>query len=449
MGLLAGLSACSPKITPQSGEWSGSPPEAELKNVSFKTIHQVPLAKNSLILESQQKEDFIVDGGYRKSSVLPEQTEWTRSTWIKAEDLQKEKKWPQWKAQLENGLQTFFAKNPGYKSWKMISTPEFHVRAGRGLHPYALIALESKKNEIWEISLGLQGLVEKAELAGSHFESRMKASIEAAAWVFPQGPKRSDLQKVLLNSLTSITPVSNEHVSMDSQGPERLQGIGPFHFELSDPRSDELHAFYFINQFYSWLEAHWKVSQPFHVGVLTHMGYPEKTNAAFYYQNLIRLGSGDDETFSRLALDPTIVIHESCHGIIETVAHLPYQGEGGSVNEGFADTMTTLYLGSPFLGDSSFLKGPYKRAVNTPLPMSKKNGGLYHDSLIVSGFFWQLKDKIGPEKTWTIVLLTLSRLMPNSTLNDFSKQLTRVTAERLQGADLVAAESLMKGLELL
>jgi Zn-dependent metalloprotease len=179
------------------------------------------------------------------------------------------------------------------------------------------------------------------------------------------------------------------------------------------------------------------------------VGYPEKTNAAFYYQNLIRLGTGDDETFSRLALDPSIVVHESCHGIIENVAHLPYQGEGGSLNEGFADTMTTLYLGSPLLGDSSYLKGAYKRAVNTPLLMSRKNGGLYHDSLIVSGFFWQLKEKIGPEKTWNIVLITLMRLMPGSDLKDFSIQLNKVLAERLQGNDLNAAENLMKGLELL
>jgi hypothetical protein len=442
------LISCAPKITPHSGEWSGAGSGTELQDISFKSISQVKSAQNEILLEGQTYMGFEIQDGFRKKLTKDSQAEWTRSTWIDSSDLTREKQWMIWRAQLDSKWNKFFIRNPGYQGWKILSPPRYVARAKHGFHPSLLIALESTKGEVWEISMGRHGEIERAVQAGSNFQSRMKAGFDVSALVFPLGPKKSGIKNVLFDSLISVAPVSNAHVSIDSQATEKLQGPGPYQYPLTDPRSDEMHVFHFINTFYSWIEKTWSITQPFHVSVITHMGYPEKTNAAFYYENLIRLGTGDDVSFSRLALDPTIVVHESCHGIIEALARLPYQGEGGSLNEGFADAITTLYLKSPYLGDSSYLKEPYRRAVNKPLAMNLKNGNLYHDSLIVSGFFWQMREQVGDAKTWNLVLLTLRRLLPNSNFADFSKQLHKAAEEGMTGADLQKTQHLMESLKI-
>ena len=157
------------------------------------------------------------------------------------------------------------------------------------------------------------------------------------------------------------------------------------------------------------------------------VGYPEKTNTAFYFENKIRLGRGDDIDYAMLAADPSIVYHESFHGLIDGLARLPFEGEGGSLNEGFADFFTCAALNRPFVGESAYLKAPYKRTIQSAMTLAEKTGGLYHDSQIISSLLWEIRTKLGNAKSLKIAADTLVELNPNSDFTDFNNQLLKVT----------------------
>ena len=113
------------------------------------------------------------------------------------------------------------------------------------------------------------------------------------------------------------------------------------------------------------------------------------------------------------------MIHETCHSLVDAVANLPLgEGEGGSLNEGFADFFTAVYTNNPRLGEVAYLKGPFKRTVANNLKLSDKNGGLYHDSQILSGTLWDVEQALGAQKSLNLAMKILSRLGPSG---DFSK----------------------------
>ncbi|MCX7977941.1 MAG: hypothetical protein N2578_02955, partial [Bdellovibrionaceae bacterium] len=181
--------------------------------------------------------------------------------------------------------------------------------------------------------------------------------------------------------------------------------------------------------------------QPLDVQV--HVGTPEKTNTAFYYQNKIRLGSGDDVTYSKIPQDPSIVTHETAHALIDALARLPFEGEGGSLNEAFADFFTAVMLKNPNMGEVSYLKGPFRRTLNNSKTVSQKNGGLYHDSGIVSGTLWDFYNTLGEKKSLDIAVRTLSRLTPRSDFDDFRNKLKDVCSSLLNAEDLESANKIL------
>jgi Zn-dependent metalloprotease len=138
------------------------------------------------------------------------------------------------------------------------------------------------------------------------------------------------------------------------------------------------------------------------------------------------LGLGDDQTYSHIPQDPSIVIHESVHALVDSIARLPYEGEGGSLNEAFADFFTALQLDNPNMGEAAYLKGPYRRTLANDFKLADKTGGLYHDSGIVSGALWDLRKSLGQDKARQIALSTLNRLTPGSDLADFGVQVKEV-----------------------
>jgi hypothetical protein len=97
-------------------------------------------------------------------------------------------------------------------------------------------------------------------------------------------------------------------------------------------------------------------------------------------------------------------------------------------------------LNRPYLGESSYLKGPYKRSLVNTSNLSEKNGGLYHDSLIVSGTLWELKEKLGVDKARALALETLVKLNPASNFSSFSEKIRTVGAEQLSTDDLMVLQ---------
>jgi Zn-dependent metalloprotease len=267
---------------------------------------------------------------------------------------------------------------------------------------------------------------------------------DTIAIVFPKGPKMSNLQEVVLRGLATNPTLSNDRLFVASQADSKISDVsGPLKFTPQDSRFDQVQVFYFLEESLNWFERRLNVKIPFKLNAEVHMGAPDKTNSAFYYQGKIRIGAGDDETYARIPQDPSIIIHESVHALVDTVARLPFEGEGGSLNEGFADFFTALQLDNPNMAEASYLKGPFRRSVVNNYKLSDKTGGLYHDSGIASGTLWELRVKLGPDKAREIAILTLNRLVPGSDFADFGLQLKEVLPQVLAQDELKMAQDIV------
>jgi Zn-dependent metalloprotease len=139
-------------------------------------------------------------------------------------------------------------------------------------------------------------------------------------------------------------------------------------------------------------------------------GFPEKTNTAFYYKGQVRIGDGDGVAYQAIPRDPSIVSHEVMHSIIESLSGMSSEGEAGSLNEGFADFLTAAIWDNPLMGHTAYKKGPFKRTVSNTITLAEKNGGLYHDSGILSGTFWEVRYALGSDKSQRLALKTITRL---------------------------------------
>lgn len=264
-------------------------------------------------------------------------------------------------------------------------------------------------------------LIEKRRV-GSQFN-------ETSALIYPSGPKLSPLTDVILSHLKA-QPIANDNLTVLSESPFKISSMSqPLNFAIDDYRFDQVQVFYYLNRSLSWFKTTFKIDNLRNLEAIVHIGYPEKTNAAFYYQGHIRIGSGDGISYSGIPKDPSIVIHESVHSVIEQVAGLPYEGSGGSLNEAFSDFFTAIQLQNPKLGEVAYLKGPFKRTLETRINLSEINQGLYHDSLIVSGFLWQLQKNIAQDKITKIAFITLTKLNLLSDYKDFSEKF-KITAEK-------------------
>jgi Zn-dependent metalloprotease len=122
--------------------------------------------------------------------------------------------------------------------------------------------------------------------------------------------------------------------------------------------------------------------------------------------------------------DPTVLIHESIHAVIDAYAGLPPDGEGGGFNEGFADLFTALILDNPRMGEASYLKGPYRRTLENPLKAYQDFvPGVYQNGSIVGGTFWDMKPLLGNELTAKLAFRTLVRLGKGAKFDDFPSAL--------------------------
>ncbi|MGZ3768850.1 MAG: hypothetical protein ACXVCP_05095 [Bdellovibrio sp.] len=262
--------------------------------------------------------------------------------------------------------------------------------------------------------------------------------LESHAFIFPDGPRLSKLQEFLLK-MDELNPfVGGLGIKISSTAAPAFDENNEHTLKLSpeDLRFDQVQVFHYVTKVRTWIKNTLGVGFNRDLDVEVHVGFPQKTNAAFYYNGKIRLGSGDDENYSKIPQDPSIVSHEVFHSVVEELARLPYEGEGGSLNEAFADFFTAIYLGRPFLGDNSYLKGPYKRTVQNNKKWSDKSDALYGDSLIISGMLWQTAEVLGKDQARDLALETLTRLTPVTDFKEFNVQYRKVLQEKLTGENL-------------
>jgi hypothetical protein len=197
-----------------------------------------------------------------------------------------------------------------------------------------------------------------------------------------------------------------------------------FFFPENDRRFDLGQAYFTIDQGYRWLKEHLGIELNHPIEVKLHVGDGGVSNAAFYHQNSIYLGTGDGQTYKDMIRDPSVLIHESIHAVIDAYAGLPSEGEGGGFNEGFADLFTALILDNPRMGEASYVPGPFRRTLETRLMAYKDFApGVYQNGTIVGGTFWDMKHALGTELTAKLAFRTLVRLGKGGVFDDFPSAL--------------------------
>ncbi len=326
---------------------------------------------------------------------------------------------------------------PSFERVQMLGLEEaFSVDVGEP-RLFIVASLFDKWGVPYRIFFNPQGEFVSLERTGSQFS-------DVSASVFISGPKLSQLSEQNLKSVSFNPSVSNDLVFVNTEADRKIAAANSLKFDPKDDRFDQVQAFYYLSKSRQWMKDQLHVSLPQRLEAVVSMGFPEKTNSAFYYQNKIRFGKGDDLTYSNIVQDPSIVYHESFHALIDSVAHLPFEGEGGSINEAFADLFSCLMLDRPYLGEASYLKGAFKRNLSLVTKLSEKNGGLYHDSAIVSGLLWEAREKLGTEKAKLLAMETLIQLNPASHFSDFSKKLVESSASLLNAEERGLLQKLMK-----
>ena len=303
------------------------------------------------------------------------------------------------------------------------------IRENGHLRPYWKIETTDDDGLMWKFLFEKSGHLTAVEKIGSEFYSAVEASI------YPLGIKRSTLTDVSLPNLSFGQDMVSNLIKVMSDSDTHITVSGePLRFAPADERFEEVQAYWFIQQALNWFATLGiKSSQTLEARL--HVGFPKKTNTAFYYNGKIRLGSGDDRIYTRMALDPSVVTHETSHSIIDQLSHLATQDEGGSLNEGYADFFTAVALGNPKIGDVAYMKGPFRRQVDGLRKLSEKQGDLYGDSGIISNLLWQATQSLAPGMGLKLALATLEQLGPASDFADFRKQLLIQIPRILDPAD--------------
>lgn len=265
------------------------------------------------------------------------------------------------------------------------------------------------------------------------------------AQVFPQGPRKSQLSWVPVFWVQAAPKLTSQFMTVTSRSGQTLTSEDDrLAFGLDDLRFDQLQVYYFIENFLNSLRKNHGFQLPLRLNVETHIGYPELSNAALYYQNTLRFGAGDGVNYRDLMRDPTVVVHEVGHAVIDALAHLSSQGEGGAINEGFADFFAGSFLNTPKMGEDSFIAGPYRRNLDNAKAYTERVGKAYADSEIVSGLFWNLRKTWGAEKTEAFALRLLARLMPDTDFEALRAQMREMSrslpTEEREQLDLILQE---------
>jgi hypothetical protein len=423
-----GVAACS-RGAPWSGaEWtpeSGEPPPQPTS--LSEEAERTRLGTQKIEFRAQSVNGLPIEGSYIKTVTEGDHPLWIKSQFLTADklpraaDLRQELKRKDYVMQRLDRLQARFHCVP------KASSTTTAVRWKRAWQVVYKRLCETTGGEAYELVVNSRGRLVSREPAGAQLApapSVPPPMTSEAATLYPRGPKISTLKTLSLNVAATPGFLFNRHVEVVSDTGYtfsvlgQLPQVGP-----SEERFDMLQAYYFASEALNWIATRFQYDAS-GLRIRTHVGYPEHNNVAFYFNREIRIGIGDDVAYSRMALDPSIVIHETMHGVIEPLTHLPFNGEGGSLQEGLADTLTAFYLDNPNIGETSYKIGPYQRTLANDMRYVDRTGALYHDSLALSGLLWEIHERVDAATAESVVQFLLARLAPSSGFEDARAQLT-------------------------
>lgn len=414
--------SCTRTASVSSVRWSGqgpapvAPTDLNLNNAASQNI-----GSKMLVFQTQKIDGVEVEGTYYKKISEKDQDEFIGYRWMSEIPTTVRRDLILMRAQRPFVQAHFVKKYEFFAGKKIFAGPELSLSLKDAPAVEWKMVFEENDGTLIAVFFDRDVNITGQKILGSDF-------ITATASLFPSGPTQSQIQDVLLRQLIGDrTLTSNKiRVRTESEMVALSDDKNQFQFLVDDVRFAQAQVFFYVSQALDWFEKNFNFQLPFFLDVETQKGYPEKTNTAFYYQHKIRLGDGDGEAFAQIPLDPSIVTHESLHAIIDAVSGLSFEEEGGSLNEGYADFFTAVQLKNPRMGEFSYKKAAYKRTIENDKKLSDRNGGLYHDSGIVSGLLWNLYKELDSKKALEIAWQTLLRLNPASDFEGFKEELLSV-----------------------
>jgi hypothetical protein len=434
-------SACTQNASFIVGHWDGQGPAPEPPPGVERHQSALKIGAQEMIFQTQKVEGVEIEGSYYKKISGQGQAEYMDFRWMSKIPLSVRRDLLLMRAQKYFVLAYFLKAHENLRLRDLVASPALSLRMEESPQVLWKLIFEEADGTLRAYYLDKDMIIVRQEKLGSEF-------IDATAHLFPEGPLKSDLQQVLLRGLLNNKELASSAVRVSTEADQSAQlGEGnEFDFTVNDSRFSQVQVFFYLSQTLAWFETNLGFHLPFTLEAETQKGFPEKTNTAFYFQHKIRLGDGDGEVFDRIPMDPSIVTHESVHAVIESVAGLPYIGEGGSLNEAFADFFAAMQLNNPKMGEAAYKKAPFKRTLENDLKLQDKTGGLYHDSGIVSGLLWSLQKDLERPLALKIAWQTLIRMTPFSDFNSFRNELLAVAAkESLETQNRVQAELKNRG----
>lgn len=423
---LASLQGCRPAASlPETRVWEkgSGPAPAFLKSEQFaRSDRSVMVGKEIITFSTQHWGEAELDGGLLVLIEERGEARYARADYRHSPDVT-----PNWSRETIRRLHgerfqflEAWLKRHSWLKRKPVSEPTLVLLpAGRGFHAAYRVDLEGKEDVV-RFWITPDGSTLRKEKASTEL-------FDAEAWIYTLSNGKS-VQEVLLRKMLEGVDVRSQSHGVTSQAPTRPDSENaPWKFPPGDPRFDQVQAYYYIQQALDFFVSALDFTLPVKIEAETAVGFPEGTAAAFAYNNQVRFGSGDGTRFRSMAQDPSIVIHEVGHVLNGVLARLPTQGEGGSLNEAFADYFAASCLNDPKLGARAAIAGPL-RNIENQADFAGRDGKLYHDSLIVSGTLWEIRSRLGAAAANRLAVKTLTRLGGARSLADFPPALRSAAA---------------------
>lgn len=237
--------------------------------------------------------------------------------------------------------------------------------------------------------------------------------VDGIGVVFPDGPRSGQPSQVGLKGMTGDGSLASPWIKVYSAlQPTAYSRDLLFRYPTEDQRFDEVQVYFYIDRMMSWFKDSFGIQAAHPIYAKAHVGgNGGKSNAAFYFGRQIYLGDGDGVLYRELMRDPSVVFHEVAHAYVDELSGLPSQGEGGALNEGFADFFAAAIADNPAIGHSSYVAGPYRRTLLNNLKAFRDFGdGIYENGSILAATFWDVRRFLGIQRAAELAIRTLIRL---------------------------------------
>jgi hypothetical protein len=405
-----------------SETWSETQPwERSPRPPSLAPIQQVyNLQDQTLSIQQQTVAGVPIEGSYFKVVRRGGQVVWIKTRYLPAERLPNALSVERELSRI-HGVQARSVAESGARelgcTLRKATKPVLRWSRGR-FRAVFVRSCETPTGEMFEVTFNNHGAIIGHEIAGSHF-SWSSARIH----LFPRGPKLSELEATDVAISAQPYYLLTPSVEVTSDTGLKIRDVRDLEaVQTEDPSFDMVQAYYYSSTALRWIEDRLKIKvDP--LRVRTHVGHPEKSNVAFYFAREIRLGQGDGISFAKIPWDPSIVVHEVMHGVIEALTGLTFKGEPGSMQEALADSLTALHLNSPLMGAAAYKGGAYQRNLENEMKFTDRNGKMYHDSLVLSGTIWAIKESINDNTAMDLIAFLLARGTPDMNFNDVQQHI--------------------------